>query len=91
MFLANERGVALPMVLAVLVCLLAVAIPFCLSMQGERKSVAVRVNTADARREAIAVADEVKAGLALTAPQVDETPYSDGEKEFHDTSWAISA
>ena len=37
---AAQRGIALPLVLAVLVCLLAIAVPFALSMRHEQNGAA---------------------------------------------------
>ena len=77
----GERGIALALVLAVLVCLLAVAIPFSISMRHEQGGVAFRANDDEARRAALAVRDLTLAHLAETAPDRDPTPWADGAEE----------
>src|SRR5262245_16128953 len=77
----SERGVALALVLAVLVCLLAVAIPFALSMRHEQGGVLFRSSDDEARRAATSVRDLALAHVADTAPDRDPTPWSDGTEE----------
>lgn len=78
----RERGVALPLVLAVLVCLISVAIPFALSMRHEQGGVAFRSADDEARRTALAVRDLALARLGDSAPDRDPTPWSDGAEEL---------
>ncbi|MSR47480.1 MAG: hypothetical protein EXS13_10545 [Planctomycetes bacterium] len=78
----KTRGVALPLVLAVLVCLVAVAIPFALSMQHEQGGVAYRTHEDEARRAAMAVRDMALAHLGATAPDRDDTPWVDSLAEL---------
>ena len=73
----HPRGVALPLVLAVLVCLLAVAIPFSLSMRHESHGSTFRIHRDDVRREDLMLQQESAAHLARTAPDRDPTPYFD--------------
>src|SRR5262249_50265779 len=67
-----QRGIALPLVLAVLVCLLAIAVPFALSMRHEQGGAAWRGADADARREATSGRDLPPAKVAA-APATDPT------------------
>ncbi len=78
----DQRGVALPLVLAVLVCLISVAIPFALSMRHEQGGVAFRVGDDEARRSALAVRDLALTHMGETAPDRDETPWSDAADEM---------
>jgi len=78
----DERGVALPLVLAVLVCLIAVAIPFSLSMRHEQGGVAYRASDDEARRSVMEVRDLALAHLGATAPERDATPWCDGPGEL---------
>lgn len=78
----RERGVALPLVLAVLVCLISVAIPFALSMRHEQGGVAFRSADDEARRTALAVRDLALARLGDSAPDRDPTPWSDSAEEL---------
>lgn len=78
----RERGVALPLVLAVLVCLIAVAIPFSLSMRHEQGGVNWRTSDDAARRTALAVRDLALARLGESAPDRDPTPWSDPPDEL---------
>jgi hypothetical protein len=68
-----QRGIALPLVLAVLVCLLAIAVPFALSMRHEQGGAAWRGADADVRREAASVRDLALARFAA-ASESDTTP-----------------
>jgi hypothetical protein len=71
-----ERGIALPLVLAVLVCLLAIAVPFALSMRHEQGGAAWRGADADVRREAASVRDLALSKFAA-ASEKDSTRWSD--------------
>jgi hypothetical protein len=71
-----QRGIALPLVLAVLVCLLAIAVPFALSMRHEQGGAAWRGADADVRREAASVRDLALARFAA-ASESDTTRWSD--------------
>ncbi len=77
----SERGVALALVLAVLICLLAVAIPFSLSMRHEHGGAEFRSFDDEARRTAASVRDLALAHLGDTAPDRDATPWADGPAE----------
>jgi hypothetical protein len=77
----GERGIALALVLAVLVCLLAVAIPFSLSMRHEQGGVVFRSSDDQARRAAAAVRDFALQHHGDTAPDRDATPWSDSDAE----------
>jgi hypothetical protein len=76
-----ERGIALALVLSVLVCLLAVAIPFTLSMRHEQGGVAFRSFDEEARRSSATARDLALAHLGDTAPDRDPTPWADGAEE----------
>ncbi len=78
----GQRGVALPLVMAVLVCLISVAIPFALSMRHEQGGVSWRQREQTARLEAEAVRDLALAHLGATAPDRDESPWVDGPGEL---------
>jgi hypothetical protein len=78
---AGERGVALALVLAVLICLLAVAIPFSLSMRHEQGGASFRSFDDEARRTATSVRDLAIARLGDTAPDRDPTPWADDAAE----------
>lgn len=79
----REAGIALPLVLAVLVCLLAVAIPFSLSMRHSQTATSFRQNRLDARAEALALQKLVQTRLGEGAPVDghDESPYFDSLDE----------
>lgn len=71
-----ERGIALAIILAVLVCLLALAVPFSLSMRHEEGGATWRGHDASARRAADAVVDLEIAKYA-EGMHSDANPWSD--------------
>ncbi len=73
---------ALPLVLAVLTCLLAVSIPFSVAMRGERRSTEYRWNREQAEREAHLLQDLAAEQLSRTALALDESPWFDSPEEF---------
>src|SRR5262245_14282023 len=72
----EPRGLALAIVLAVLVCLLALAVPFSLSMRHEQGGATFRGNDAAARRAAASVVDLEIAKYAEGARN-DSNPWAD--------------
>ena len=77
----NERGVALAIVLAALVCLLAIGIPFALSMRHEQSAATLHLHRRDARVEAEMLRDLQVSHLVRTAPGEDATPWVDDASE----------
>ncbi|MFH0947194.1 MAG: hypothetical protein V2A76_18555, partial [Planctomycetota bacterium] len=77
----RNRGVALMAVLLVLMALVAIALPFSLSMRNQDHSATVQVYGAKAAASVDAALRLAEEELALTDGSVDQTPHYDSEAE----------
>ena len=78
----HERGIALPMVLGVLVCLLALAVPFSLSMRHQHNAASLRVDRSDVQRETGLLAELARDQVRRSLADVDPTPWWDAASEL---------
>lgn len=88
---ARQRGVALMAVILVLMALVAIALPFSLSMRNQGKAATVTVYQAKAALSARAGLNLAEEELAATDPELDPTPYHDTRDELSVRISAASA